>query len=266
MSDPIFRPSDPSFRRFVPHATWPRLVDHNDIECHVKGEGFTWSRCPECNCGCGELAHYPWPVDRHEDSCYDLVAGPHRDHEKTVIIGTKGIVRNAGYPNSLTGIGVFCNINSAYNTSLAVLDRFFFSDIKVQLYAAYTAMKLVKRVINGKHWRGAGIQQVIIKTDSNVVVLLMVDYIRRLRQGENAPISGALDVDAKELIIHLDDLVNEVSRMGTRVRFWHCAPDMNIPAQRLAEAALYGRATWDLSVYELFGERFPRRFFENPSA
>lgn len=82
----------------------------------------------------------------------------------------------------MTGIGVFCNINCAYNTSLTVLDRFFFSDIKVQLYAAYIAMNLVKRVINGKHWRGAGIQQVIIKTDSNIVVLLMVDYIRILRQ------------------------------------------------------------------------------------
>ena len=146
------------------------------------------------------------------------------DHESPIVIA---IGRQGKFP---TACGVFCNINSPYNSTFMLHDdklgRF-----EADLHAAVAALKQVHTFITTKTKRDSlqsrYITQIIIKTNSNW-----------LGKG----FAGSTDhYRYKKLSLEFDNLVDELGEYsGVRpvVKFWKI-PGRGM-AQQLAEATLRG--------------------------
>ncbi|KAM0721649.1 hypothetical protein Q7P37_002574 [Cladosporium fusiforme] len=252
--DALFRQSttanmpDLTSREYTPLTMWPFLNDPGDLECHVVGDHFVTARCEQCTrCDCEPIAHFLMATCRHDDSCHNQV--PHFRHDKPIMIAIKGIVRDPNTPISVAGVGIYCNIGSRYNTSITIRDHFRSpeEDRRPELHAAIAALKLIKLCLGQEVFRN-DTKQIIIKTDSRAVVTHMAATINVLRNHGFERVNGEIMPDA-QLISDLDHLVEEVVGMNMKVRFWQCLPEMNAEATRLANAALDGRASWEVQGF-----------------
>lgn len=179
---------------------------HSQIETYDPARPFALAPCQACG----------FTVCDDKTTC--------TDHESPIVIA---IGRQGKLP---AACGVFCNINSIYNTTFMLHDDKL-GRWEADLHAAVAALKQVHAFITTKAKRDSlqskRITQIIIKTNSNW-----------LGKG----FAGSTDhYRYRELSLEFDNLVDELgehSRIRPVVKFWK-VPGRNM-AQQLAEATFRG--------------------------
>lgn len=134
-------------------------------------------------------------------------------------------------------IGVFCNLFSNNNKSFILSDPKP-TNQRAELWAAVVALRMARNMFaNGNIDRH--IKEVVIKSDSAYLVNSIVD--RTCKWYENGYINArGVPVANRDLLEELDDLCDELVKIGIQPRFWHVPRRENMQADKLANAALDG--------------------------
>lgn len=188
------------------HPRFNRNKGANQIETYDPARPFALAPCQACG----------FTVCDDKTTC--------TDHESPIVIA---IGREGKFP---TACGVFCNINSIYNTTFMLHDDKL-GRSEADLHAAVAALKQVQTFITTKTKRNSlqskRITQIIIKTKT--------DWLGK-------GFAGSTDHYCyRKLSLEFDNLVDELGEhSGIRpvVKFWK-VPGRNT-AQQLAEATLRG--------------------------
>jgi hypothetical protein len=191
---------------YIPPRASNKDETANQIETYDPARPFALAPCQACG----------FTVCDDKTTC--------KDHESPIII----TVSSRG--KSPTACGVFCNINSIYNTTFMLHDENLVR-MEADLHAAVAALKQVQAFINIKTKRDSlqskRITQIIIKTNSNW-----------LGKG----FAGSTDhYRYRKLSLEFDNLVDELGEhSGVRpvVKFWK-VHGCNM-AQQLADSTLRG--------------------------
>jgi ribonuclease HI len=243
---------NPSARRYVPSEIWGSTCDLRHLECYITGAIFVLGRCDACGIctsGCRPRAQIELRPCEEADicDCKDTRSA----HGQSWIIAVDGACRGNGLTNAEATYGIFCNVGSPYNRAIKLQDARPTSQ-RAELHAAIMALKLVidHLAVSPMSSRSA-VENVVIKTDSAYLANSMVTYVAKWRVNDYTNHRGS-PVHNQDLFRELDNICNDLALSGVQVRFWQVPRGQNMPADRLANAALDGSDWRTFSEDDLF--------------
>ena len=196
-------------RKFLPFELYGEEYDLDHIDEETDG----WTLVP-CH---------------REDPCPHC--GRRERHFGCLIIAVDGACRGNGTHSARSAIGVYFAERSRWNNSVE-LDDPAPTNQKAELEACLLALRLALRI---RETTMEGLEQIVIKADSEYVVKGMTEWIFKWRTNGYRNAKGTTVMNAI-LFKQIEDKVTKLNDLGVEALFWHVSRSRNGEADALANA------------------------------
>ncbi len=162
---------------------------------------------------------------------------------RSLIVRTDGACINNGQPHAKAGIGVYFAPNSQYNISSPARSSSAPTNQKAELHALLRAMQVVRkdivpaRSILVNHNRDKKHFRLVLVTDSSYAVECMCKHWKgwKVVEGEVLRNQKGEDIANSKELLALKVEVEELSRVGVQVVYYHVRREFNREADALAK-------------------------------
>lgn len=164
---------------------------------------------------------------------------------RSLIVRTDGACMNNGQPHAKAGVGVYFAPNSKYNISSPLKNSSAPTNQKAELHALLRAMQVVRKDIvptrsilvnrnsDMKHFR------LVLVTDSSYAVECMCKHWKSWKVDDRQKVlknQKGEDIANSEVFLAIKVEVEELSRVGVQVVYYHVRRKFNREADALAKA------------------------------
>ncbi|ERF71963.1 hypothetical protein EPUS_06522 [Endocarpon pusillum Z07020] len=166
---------------------------------------------------------------------------------RSLVVRTDGACINNGQPRAEAGVGVYFAPNSRYNVSSPLEDSCAPTNQRAELHALLRAMLVVRKDIvptrsilvnrnrDKKHFR------LVLVTDSSYAVECMCKHWKGWKVVDGRKVlknQKGKHIANSDVLLAIQDEVEELSRVGVQVAYYHVRREFNREADALAKAGV----------------------------